>query len=394
LLSLLTSLVHAYLLPMVLGLWAADGLARALRRDRPRPAALALEAAAVPGAALLGLWAAGFFLLRSGHEAAGYGSLALDLLAPFDGGYWSALLPDLPDPEHNESGGSYLGLGGLLLLAAAGLAWATGRVPSPWPALRRRWPLVAALLLMLAFAVTHRATLAGVQVVLFEPPGWALALAGSLRASERFFWPLAYALLFAAVAVVARAWGGRRAGLLLAGLLLLQLVDLQPGLRLLRSYLAEAPREAPARLADPFWAEAGRAYARVRAVPAGNMGEAWEPVARFAMAHGLPTDAVYLARIDGGAVQALRQRVAAQLRSGCYEQGTLYVLRDRASLDLAAASHDPGRDLLGQVEGLDVLAPGWLPGRAVPAGMRRHAPAEARDGNRPPPCPGAAAEAN
>jgi hypothetical protein len=37
LLSLLTSLVHAYLLPMVLGLWAADGLARALRRDRPRP---------------------------------------------------------------------------------------------------------------------------------------------------------------------------------------------------------------------------------------------------------------------------------------------------------------------------------------------------------------------
>lgn len=372
-LSLVTSLVHAYLLPMVLGLWAADALARALRGgDRHRRwTPQAAEALAVPGAALLGLWVAGFFLLRSGHDAPGYGNLGLDLLAPLDGGYWSAVLPDLPKTGHDESGGSYLGLGGLLLLAAAGLAWLSGRAPPLAPALRRRWPLPAVLLAMLAFAVTHRPTLAGLQVTLFEPPGWALALAGSLRASERFFWPLAYALLFAAVAVLARTWGGRRTGLLLAALLAVQLADLRPGLRLLRSYVSGAPRDAPERLSDPFWAEAGRAYARVRAAPAANMGPHWESVARFAWRHGLPTDAVYLARIDPRAVAALRDRVAAALRSGCYEPGTLYVLRDRATLDLAAASHDPARDLLGRIEGLDVLAPGWLPNRAVPPGMRR-----------------------
>ena len=52
LLLLVTSLVHAYLLPMVLALWAADGIGRA--RGGASPGPLAAEAVAVARDAGLG----------------------------------------------------------------------------------------------------------------------------------------------------------------------------------------------------------------------------------------------------------------------------------------------------------------------------------------------------
>jgi hypothetical protein len=385
LLVLATSLIHAYLLAMVLALWSADWLRRALpaRRERAGAVELAAEGVAVPGAAALGLWAGGFFVLRRGFGAPGYGAMGLDLLAFFDAAEWGALLPALPGPNHAEAGGSYLGLGALLLLLAAALAWTRRRGPVLRPVLRRHWPLAVVLAGLLGFAVTHRVTVGGVALTLFEPPDWALALAGALRASERFAWPLAYALLLGAAGLVAQVWGGRRAGLLLAALLAVQAADLAPAMARLRALVADAPRVPRERLPDPFWDQAGQAYRRVRAVPAANQGPHWEPVARFAVRHGMPTDAVYLARIDEEAVRSLRDSVAARIASGDFEPATLYVLRDAPTLRLAAAAHDPTRDLLAEIDGIAVLAPGWLLQRPVPAGARPIDRSQAAIGEQP-----------
>ena len=363
-LVLLASLIHSYILPMVLGLWAADWLARAVARRRPAP--LAAEALAVPLAGLAGLWAAGFFVLRTGHggEGARYGEMQLDLLAPFDAGFWGAFLPDLPGPDHLEVGSSYAGLGVLLLLVAAGFAW----LRHPLRGLSARWPLVLSLLAMLAFAVTHRPSVGGWQVTLFELPRALVEPAAALRASERFLWPLAYALLLAAVAALAHGIGGRRAGLVLAALVAVQFADLQPGFARLDRFFPAGPAEAPLRLSDPFWAEAARHYRRVRVVPNGNQAPNWEEVAVYAATTGLETDGVYLARIDPARVAALNAETAARLAEGRHEPATLYALGDEAALARARRGMDPSRDFLMQFDRVTVLAPGWwaLTGCAPP----------------------------
>jgi hypothetical protein len=368
-----TALVHSYLLAMGAALWAADWTRRAWiepprgggRRDWRGPA---LEAAAVPGAVLAALWIGGFFLLRGGHgsgvgsDFGRYGTWSFDLLGFFDPGDWSAVLPDLPDTGHWDGVGShYLGLGGLLLLAAgaAGLALRPARLP------RRLLPLAAALLLLLAFAVTHRVAVAGRVWTLFEPPGWFFGVAAALRNSTRMAVPLAYALLFGAVAAAARAWGGRRTGWLLLVLLGVQWADLRPGIRARGVAAAAAPREVPERLRDPFWAEATRRYDRIRCAPAANIGSGWDTAGVLAVRAGVPTDCVYLARVDDAAVAALRAKVAGSLASGAYEPGTLYLLRDAESLGLARASHDPARDLILQADAHWVLAPGWREHRSA-----------------------------
>jgi hypothetical protein len=268
------------------------------------------------------LWLAGFFVLRAGHGAPPpYGGMQMDLLAPFDPGHWGSLLPQLPRPDHLEVGGSYLGLGALLLLP---LAW--------WaPRSRRLWPLGLVLLGMLLFAITHRPSFGGLQVTLLPLP--FADILGALRASERYWWPVGYALMLAGIAGLVHLAGPRRAGLALVALTALQAVDLRPGYARIAHYFPPTPATVPLRLPDPLWARA----AVIRVVPAANQGPWWEEVAVAAATHGAATDAIYLARADPAILAAMGEAILARLREGRIEPGTLYVLRDATAQEAARA---------------------------------------------------------
>ena len=370
-----TALIHAYLLAMVAAIWAADWLRRAVACWRP---SLLVEALALPAACAFALWLSGFFSILGGLGAPGYGHMMLDLAGPFDRGDWGRFLPDLPSEPHPESGDVYLGLGGLGLLLL-GAACAGG----PWP-LRRHWPLLAAVLAMLGFAVSHNATLLGRSVTLFEPPAWLEAASSTLRASERFAWPALYLALVLAMIALGRRLSGAQAALALGLLLALQVMDLRPGLARLHGVMAEA-QAMPAQGFAPFWAEASSHYRRIRAVPAANLGTDWKPIASIAAQHRMATDAVYLARMDPVALERLQQAMARRLAEGRHEPGTLYVLRDAPSLALARAAMDPARDMLAVIDGMQVLAPGWWVGRATPAAAARGPAPPAADYPPPPP---------
>lgn len=126
-----------------------------------------------------------------------------------------------------------------------------------------------------------------------------------------------------------------------------------------RALVAEAPPVAADRLPSAFWDEAATRYARVRAVPAGNFGPHWQEVARFAAESGLPTDAVYLSRVDPGVVSTVNSRMLADLLAGRWERGTLYILRNPSVRRLVARRANPSRDLLAEMDGIAVFAPGW-----------------------------------
>ena len=351
------SLIHSYLLPMTAGLWAADWLARVVRQDR-RVALSAIEALAVPGAGVLGLYLAGFFALSAGLGGTwgGYGQMQLDLLAPFDPPPWGAFLPDLPGPDHWETGHSYLGLGALLLVALGAVS-ALLR-PQPW--LRRHWPLVLGVTAMLALAISHNVSIGGQVFALATPSPRVLAIADALRASERFFWPFLYGALFGAMAALIATFGARRAGLVMLVLVVVQFLDMQPGFARLARYFPAGPAVAPLRLSDPFWLQASDHYTRIRLAPTGMQARHWEEVAVLAATRGLSTDAVYLARLDPERVAALNAATLARLREGRHEPGSLYVLGDTMMLEAARAGLDPARDMVAQFNAVWVLAPGWL----------------------------------
>ncbi len=351
-----TALIHSYLLVMVAAIWAADWLSRALRQRSWRP--LLAEALAASLACLAALWLSGFFRLTGGMGAPGYGTMMLDLAGPFDSGDWGAFLPRLNSEPHPESGGLYLGLGAILILVLGGVCAVWRPSPRHRVGLIRRWPLLAAMLALLAFAATNNLTILGHTSTIVELPGWLHAAASTLRASERFVWPLLYLSLALAVAATARALGGARTAMALAAALAIQALDLRPGIRATQAVMAQA-YATPQSFIDPFWTLARPRYDRIRAIPAENLGENWKPVATIAAQLRMATDAVYLARVDPAVVAGLQDSMAERLSRGRYEPRTLYVLRDAPSRARAMAGMNPARDVIIEVDGMVVLAPGW-----------------------------------
>lgn len=355
-LAAVTALVHGYLLALVGLIWVADLVSKLVQRKLPARAA-ALEFAAVCAVTAIVCWQAGYFVVRDGVSAGGYGIARMNLLSIVDASGWSYVLQDIPEHSGEYEGFNYLGLG-VILLFVFGLP---AVLPEGGPLLGkvRRYPgLAAALLALTLFALSHRVGV-GSHGFDYPLPEFAVRAAEVFRGSGRMFWPVFYVLVLAAVFIVIRGYAPRAAVTLLGLALAIQVADTHAGWAELRRRLMAAPQAAwrtPFR--DPAWQELAARYRNVRFIEPRNRGPRWNQVAAFAGSHGMGTDAAYLARPDAGLLAQARAKAAESLRTGRFDRDSLYILEDGVVAQ-AVRGVDSSTDLLVRIDGLNVLAPGW-----------------------------------
>jgi hypothetical protein len=208
-----------------------------------------------------------------------------------------------------------------------------------------------------AFALSPHLAIGGAEVSL-PFASWLDSAGSLLRASGRMFWPVYYLLLWLALRTASRRLPAKVAVTVLALLLALQAWDTSVAWPRIRERLARKGPRIATQLKSPFWRAAATHYRRVRLFPAENHAFRWRPISLFAAEHGLDTDATYLARIDAQRVEQLNEKTKTDLVHGTWEPGTLYVLRGRA-WSLVDRTRDSRRDLLANVDGMTVFAPGW-----------------------------------
>ncbi|MDQ2878092.1 MAG: DUF6311 domain-containing protein, partial [Pseudomonadota bacterium] len=336
-----TGLIHNYLLLMVGAIWASAMLERLWRRDFAIVAAQGIGVAGLLAAivALHGLIGPHYIPTHS------YGAfpMALDAIVnPAHQGY-VALLPSTPDDQgRGFEGFQYLGAGLLaLIIAAIGVALVRRRPANPPTELRRVVWLIPAFVVLTVLAISNGVLLHGNLIAKIKlSPGMIDAL-DPLRASGRLFWPVAYTVVFAAIATIARL-PQCAATIVLAGALLLQIVDLTPMLAATRVDTAEL-MEPPVyrRTPDPRW----------NALIAGSSAIEFQPPDPF-------RDLPLLEEIGWRAVNACRPMRFTYLSRVSYAQ---QVRIDEDHRQFLAGKANPTR--------LYVLYPGY----PVPAGLRARA---------------------
>ncbi len=248
-------MIHPYILVMVVAIWASAML-RALVAARGRWARAAVlgDVGTVIAALALVLLFLGT-INKPTLVAGGYGtySMALDALWNPNNGTNSAFLPGAAlSPGQEFEGMNYLGLGGLALVAVALVLGFRQRAEIRNEALFRRlaWLLPAFVVLTLVAMAPHLIW-RGEALASAPLPGWVVAALDPVRAAGRLFWPVLYTLVFVAIVLVARL---RRGAWMLAGALLLQVVDMWPLLATTRASSVTAERTNPyRRTRDPRW---------------------------------------------------------------------------------------------------------------------------------------------
>ena len=173
------------------------------------------------------------------------------------------------------------------------------------------------------------------------------------------FWPLGYLIVFGLLVLLSRQLRSTPALLIACLALALQLGDLQRGIRALAVGPDRTGTTWRTMLTSPAWAALAPHYQRVRALPIENEGWNWRELGWFAVTHKLPTDAVYLGRIDPRALAAARPVGEAAMRDGSFDRGAIY------GLDSASARrvlpHLGADDVLAPIDGLILFAPGGRP---------------------------------
>jgi hypothetical protein len=356
LLLALVAAIHAYLLVMVLAIWAAALLQRFWLK-RIGWSLAALEAMLALAATLVVLWAVGFFVTSS-LGTSGFGFYRMNLLTLITPYNWSKIIPGLPVTEGDYEGLIFPGLGMLLLLVLALFATPALKVVAG-----RRWlPLLIVILLLLVFAASNKPVIGSVELGTVPLPQWVLNLASTFRASGRMVWPAGYLLCLTIFVAIDRRFGARKLLVLGALALGVQLADMSDGFTAFQRIPLPVAATWDTPLKSPFWNIAATHYAKVRAIPIEGLNHHWRELAYYAATHGLGTDVAYLGRIDAAGSSQLRDMATAALADGSFEPDALYLLDFRSAV-LARHFMKPD-DLLTRIDdNYIVLAPA---GRHLP----------------------------
>lgn len=356
LLLAITSMVHAYLLAMVVLIWLTDLARRAFKEKTSTWNELIIEFTVLLSVVCLVCWQVGYFSVNSGLSIGGFGFFRMNLLSILDSNGWSYLLKDISGGAGDYEGFNYLGLGVLFLFVIV--------IPvffSTWKRLSgavRRYSYLLILLISLSiYAITNTIGFGPLHVVYYYLPDFVLRFANIFRASGRMFWPVYYLIIFTIIFLVVNKY--KKFSILLLSLaFILQVVDTSKGWRGIRSEMVKPSQTWNTPLSDSFWEEAAVRYQKVRYIPPGNLTPEWMNLGYFAGTQGLATDAVYLARIGSEAVANARSKAQDILKNDNFDHDTLYILDDN-SFRQAVISVDKNSSLLAKIDGFNVVAPGW-----------------------------------
>lgn len=338
----LAALTNFYLLIMVFGLWLAYMCDRLLSHQFTLKQ-VAIQALVIGSAIGLCLWQTGYFVSSGAPiQAEGFGQYKLNVLSLFDAGRFSYFLKAIPHPEDLEEGFAFLGTGLLAVLILLIVSVSRSALPNKTPFEKNLHrtiasdkasavfgpALCACLVCFTVFALSNQVSI-GSWTWVYPLPESLLQLAGILRSSARFFWPVYYVLAFLILRSVVKHFSRKKALVILTIALAIQIIDTSAGWLPLRKTFAQLSQaQTPPVLSGPFWDAAGKRYQKVVIWPlrSGQTQEHWQALSYFASSHRMGTNAVYLGRrADHLKVQQSNQVVLAQLERQQLSTDTLYV---------------------------------------------------------------------
>ena len=165
----------------------------------------------------------------------GYGYFALNLNSFFNplnsinglNNSWSIFFPILDSPKGHYEGFAYLGLSGILFFTLFLYSFFSKKNGFFFS----RKILIILSLTFLVLAITNKIYFSEKLIFSFKLHDYIYGILGIIRASGRMIWPIYYLIFFTGIIFVFRNVNFQKSKLILILLLIIQIIDLSPGLK-------------------------------------------------------------------------------------------------------------------------------------------------------------------
>lgn len=328
LLLLFVATSNPYLFLMCAALWGADLLQKAFS-DRAKIDYKGIgyiftwaTVTIIPVA--LALWVLGFFANDGAYGSGGFGGFKLNLLGPVDPGAFSYIVRDLPNQQGEQP--SFLGTGVLFLLIVAVVANPV-QIFKELKNFSGKYPwLVACIVSLLIISVTHNIGFGNYELRLPLPKSIGRAMS-VVRASGRFFWPVAYLVVTGLVIFIFRQNRLKRALIIISFAAALQVLDTSGVWKNYRPEFEKLNNKGwTTSFDDPFWQDLPKKYSVIRTSLPGQRGFMWKEVSNLASKYNMASDTVYLSRVDEATQKQMQLRAVEAINTGNYNKDSIYVV--------------------------------------------------------------------
>lgn len=351
-LLVVTSLIHAYLLILLLGVWIADMVQRLWLKQMDM-AKVASSFSVCGLSVYFSMYAAGYFMLGGHYDLSGFGLFKMNLLSLIDpDDIWSHVLRDQPGGVGDYEGFNYLGLGIILLGIAA--------VPKFFNDLKfgaraKIVPLSVLCFALTLYSASNHVALGGMEILSYALPSFLKPLADAFRVSGRFFWPVYYLLYLKFFSVLFARSGYKEIIVISLVALVIQVSDSSQAWVYFRQKFIH-PSAFVSPMKSGIWEDIPKLYKKIVVVPPGNTVTDWLPLSKFASLHEMSINTGYFARVNPVVVASEIGRVSASITGNCLEPDSVYIFYDE-ELWRAANAHLARSDFAGIVDNFRMVAP-------------------------------------
>ena len=353
------TLIHAYLLVMVLAIWSADLIQRCLLKQMGIVKSVSYFFTGCVCIAII-MWAAGYFMVGGGIETQDFGFYRMNLLSLINPNdqylNWSKLLRDQKGGAGDYEGFNYLGLGmlGLGLIAVYELV----RNVRTKPKIRISpvlIPILTICLVFFLFAISNHLAVGPYEIFSYDLPSITRPLANAFRSSGRFFWPFYYVIYLAIFYLLFTRLRRNTAITLCVVMLFVQVIDSTDIWRWFRYRFTDwAAWESTMR--SPFWSDIAHQYRKIIFILPHNMSDNWKPLSQFAAMHRMAINTGYFSRVNTEKERKARDQLKASIINNELSSDSLYVFKDDVFWKIASSQVKPS-DIAGVIDGFRIIAP-------------------------------------
>lgn len=329
----ITSWVHAYLLAMVLVVWAVK-IVDSFVKEQISIKAGAIQVGATLIILYIAMYAIGYFTISGGFLSDGFGYYKLNLnsiVNPYHPALSSIIKP-LATQKGDYEGLNYLGFGVifLLIISVSAIKLAGKTVESY---ISQHYVLIAASLALTLYALSNNITLGTVKIVEFYVPEKLAGLTSAFRASGRFFWVVYYLIFVVAIIGVFKNFKERTAIAILAACLVVQIYDVHNMFKIRRDGFESA--QSGYSLEGKSWYFLSQNYKRILTSTPMLFNEDYLRFASYAAANNMSISFGYFARVNAEVWGKQTADIGSSISTGELDPEAIYVFKNKLDYDNA-----------------------------------------------------------